>query len=223
MAGDALDQSLLGGEHLPPEKKAGILGQLFHITSSNLRLDGYLDYFEFYEAELQRLQSGLSAASRPSFQLAANSHSDLLFIATLLSEHRGSTRPQIRQKIQSRFPGLEDSSLNRSIDLTLRLWLTLNVREDMILTESQSRKWDDNRILETFISDQFPISTLSQESRETRLHPQFTVANMISICGLKIGWTHCLANHLRLDRKSNKLWIYPYKNLLVAHQGPNSK
>ena len=66
-----------------------------------------------------------------------------------------------------------------------------------------------------FIARQFPRSTLQISVRDGRIHPFFTIANMVGICGLKIEWTQSLQDHLRLDRRANVLRVFPYKHCLL--------
>jgi hypothetical protein len=84
--------------------------------------------------------------------------------------------------------------------------------------------WHDGSCPATLIQAQFPAADLDITYREGRLHPYFTVANMIRICNLKIQWTDSLADHLRLDRRINTLRVFPHKRsllqMLEAIDGP---
>jgi hypothetical protein len=177
-------------------------------------------YFRYYDSELAMLHFGSSPLSRQSTGLAAKTHEDILYIGTTLQHSGGESRPAIRRSIRNRFRHAEDTALNRSIDLTMRLWLSLNVREEAFRLQSPQTpalEWDDTSTLQDFLSSFFPVAQWHFQAREGRLHPYFTVANMIQICRLKLEWTDSLEDHLRLDRRQKVLRVYPYKCCLIAH------
>lgn len=177
-------------------------------------------YFRYYESEIAMLQFGSSPLSRQSTNLAAKTHGDILYIARILQQCGPETRSAVRRSLQTRFPGAKDIDLDRSIDLTIRLWLSLNVREEAfrpLSPRTPALKWNETSTLQDFLSALFPTAQWQIQAREGRLHPYFTVANMIKICGLKLEWTDSLEDHLRLDRRQKALRVYPYKCCLAAH------
>ena len=177
-------------------------------------------YFRYYDSELAMLQLGSSPLSRQSTDLAAKTHDDILFIARTLQQSGTETRPAVRRSILTRFRDGKDVALNRSIDLTIRLWLSLNVREEAFRLQSPQTpalEWDDASSLQEFLSGLFPKAQWHLQAREGRLHPYFTIANMIKICGLRVEWTDSLEDHLRLDRRQKVVRVYPYKCCLTAH------
>jgi hypothetical protein len=191
-------------------------GEDFH----DRNLESFDAYFRYYGTELAMLQFGSSPLSRQSTDLAAQTHEDILFIARTMQQSAAETRAALRQTLQTRFRDAKPLALNRSIDLTIRLWLSLNVREDAFRLQSPQTptlKWDDTSTLEDFLARLFPRAKYQLQAREGRLHPYFTVANMIRICGLKVEWTESLEDHLRLDRRQKALRLYPFKCCLTAH------
>jgi hypothetical protein len=201
--------------NLTAKIKAEILRQLFPQATPRPTPEDFAEFFKCYEAEIGRIKQAWQSAN-----LAAETHADITHIASILSKQKSQKRPHIREVLRGRFDNKTDLSLNRSIDLTLRLWLMLNVREYKfkLQTKQPCVEWDDDVTLEVFISNQFAATSLSQEARETWLHPHFTAANLSRICGVQLDWTQSLENHLRLDRKSKVLWIYPHKTCLDAYQ-----
>jgi hypothetical protein len=123
-------------------------------------------------------------------------------------------------ELASKFQNAEDLNINRSIDLTLRLWLTLNVREPAYKLQTPQTpvlQWDDSTALSSFVASQFPKARWHLDVRASRLDPYFTAVNMVRICGLKIEWTDSLEDHLRLDRRQKVLRIYPHKCCLQGY------
>ncbi len=174
-------------------------------------------YFVYYEAELEILKFGLSPLLSPSSNIAATTHDDIVFIVRTLSNDKASTRPFFRNLIHQRWPDANDLALNRSIDLSIRLWLMLNVREGLLTPQTPTIQWDDRSTLRDFVVRQFPRAKWQPTARESRLDPYFTAANMVRICGLKLDWTDSLEDHLRLDRRVKTLRVFRYKFCLSAH------
>jgi hypothetical protein len=213
-----MPQSLL--ENPGHDTKLEILSTFFHTKGAVQLQSFYKTYFEYYERELKRLRIGIAPPLWIVSTLAAKSHEDVLHIARTLSTQKCSTRPVIRELLRLRFKYADDLAIDRSIDLTLRLWLMLNVRDPQLRVldhQKPALHWQDDCSLEEFVTSQFPPSIWSLEARESRLDPFFTAANMARICGLKLEWTESLEDHLRLDRRDKVLRIYPYKNALVGH------
>ena len=183
-------------------------------------LRAFTAYFRYYDSEIDMLQFGSSPLSRQSADLAAKTHGDILFIARTLQKSEAKTRPTVRHSIQARFQDATDIALNRSIDLTIRLWLSVNVREVAFRTlspQTPALGWDDASTLQDFLLGLFPRAQWHLLARDGRLHPYFTVANMIKICGLRLEWTDSLEDHLRLDRRHKILRVFRHKCCLTAH------
>jgi hypothetical protein len=197
------------------------IGQCFFGESFQAKdLNTFEAYFRYYDAELAMLQFGSSPLSRQSTDLAVKTHEDVLYIARMLQQSGAQSRPAVRRSIQNRFRNAKLIALNRSIDLTIRMWLSLNVREDTFRLQSPQTpalEWDDASTLQDFVSSLFPKAQWHLHAREGRLHPYFTVANMMKICGLKLEWTDSLEDHLRLDRRQKALRVYSYKCCLTAY------
>jgi hypothetical protein len=190
---------------------------LVKASFSDSNLSSFSRYFDFYESEMTALQFG---RSWPDPDLAASTHADLICIVQQLRQHRGSTRPQIRSVLVSSFPRSQPPSLNRAIDLAIRVWLTVNVRELALehqnLRKTRMLQWDDYSTFQDFLHGLFPLSHWNLKAKASRLHPQFTAAYMVRVCGLKLAWTDSLEDHLRLDRykDQNQLRVYRHKYLL---------
>jgi hypothetical protein len=200
--------------------KLAILLAFFHTTGDSQTIRSYENYFNYYEHESKRLWIGIAPQFWPATRLAAKTHEDILHIAGSLAGRTLWTRPQLREHLQLYFRDAEDLAIDYSINLALRLWLMLNVRDVELGVQTLQKpaiQWDDASTLEDFVASQFPPSNWPLAERKARLDPFFTAANMVRICGLKLEWTESLEDHLRLDRRAKVLSIYPYKNCLVRH------
>lgn len=178
-------------------------------------------FFDFYHKELKRmLRVGIAL---PVPYLNTETHETLMYIQDIVSKSRSESRSVIRKRLHPRLE-MDELSIDRVVDLTIRLWLMVHVRDDglsmRLFTPQQfSARWDELDSLEKFLTDQFPLSTTKLDMRQSRLEMTFTIAYMVRTCRLQLKWTDDLANHLRLDRgiEAKTLFIFPHKAFLVAH------
>ncbi|EXJ69220.1 uncharacterized protein A1O5_07256 [Cladophialophora psammophila CBS 110553] len=180
-------------------------------------LEAFQDYFRYYEGEIAWLRGGTHQIAG----IVTQSHEDVVTIAKLLRQHPDCEKSEIRQKLRAvhHFGHAEDWVLNRSIDLSLRLWLQINVRDDESSTGVPQVHWDEDVVLADFLAGLFPVEDWELGAKERRLDPYFTAANMVQFCQLKVDWTNSLEDHLRLERREKKekvLWVYPHKQTLQA-------
>ncbi|KAL1882866.1 hypothetical protein Daus18300_000504 [Diaporthe australafricana] len=212
-------QALL--ENTNEDTKRQIAEHFFGILAESYEPSSLAPFFDFYHKEVKRLHTGIT----PLVQgLHTKTHKDLMHIRDMVSNLRTEPRSNVRQSLHPNFATENDMSLDRLVDLTIRLWLMVNVRDDSLSmklwTPGQfSARWDESDSLDTFLSHQFPPSTTKLQLKESRLEMKFTVAYMVRTCRLQVKWTDDLVNHLRLDRGPDvkTLSVFPHKDFLVAH------
>jgi hypothetical protein len=186
-------------------------GEAAEYSSSNLE-----SYFEYYHRELKRLRVGVIPVVST---LAAKTHYDLMVIRKALSAGKTQARSLITTDLCSHFQTDDRRAVDRSMDLTIRLWLMINVRDrrnSIWILSQPALYWEEGCSLETFLFSQFRSSNTEFGFRNSRLDPEFTVANMVRLCGLQVRWTESLNDHLRLDRRNKLLSVFPFKDFLVA-------
>lgn len=160
----------------------------------------------------------LTSTATSRNELLVTTHTDLIEIVDVVRS-AADNKLNLIQALQKRHPGT-DATASRTLNLFVRLWLMLNVREAEALLHAPQTyllHWSDKQTLPEFVAEAFPTSRWKIEAKDSRLHPSFTAVFMVDICGLKLEWTDCLADHLRLDRRHNALRVYSYKGLLQAH------
>ena len=204
---------------LAPSTKLAIKQEIFGPeVATTIEPSSRGTFFDYLEAELAKFGSASRSCKLVSNGDGVRAVEDLVSIVKTLKQERGSSRRQIRSMLQEHFrSGL---SLDLSMDLAACLLTMLNIRNEQLRLQTPltpTIQWDDELTLETLVADQFPIASWSVSSREGRLHPAFTAAAMVRICGLKISWTTCLADHLRLDQEFKILRVFPYKQSLLDH------
>ena len=154
-------------------------------------------------------------------KMAAQSHADIRKIVGILSLHRHSDLRTVCSAVHVVFPDHNDEAIRTSIDLAMRLWLTLNTREKSLsLTAGKTPiiRWEhDSSTMVNFVRRQFPSASAFITGAEALLDPYFSAYNLTRNCQVTIEWTCSLADHLSLDLKTRRLRIYPLKICLYDH------
>jgi len=201
------------------EAKRVILSAFFQINSDSVSLHAYDSYFQYYDREINRLLLGLPVPFCAISGLAAKSHSDIAVICQVLAKDITIPRRVALERLRSIFPRDDHLSINRSIDLTIRLWLMLNVSDNdprLMTPFKTSIQWDESSSLSSMIMKQFSRSSELAQGQH-RLNVGFTAAYMVRVCGLDLRWTESLEDHLKLELQGKTLWIFPFKDFLNCH------
>ncbi len=115
----------------------------------------------------------------------------------------------------SYFEHHSEESLNRTIDLALRLWLVLNIRDDEYALGAHSIQWNDDVSLQSFIVQQFPkprmVWDLSERMFDFVLPDNFIMVKLKRYSGIKAHWTYDLSEHLDLDKDHRILKVFSLK------------
>jgi hypothetical protein len=202
---------------LSHEGELDFIKQLWSTDIQEGQIRSYRPYFRYYETECARLHLGRVEEKRNSTTMIAATHEDAHLIVRILSRGQSCHRPEVRALLQQQFPMAEDIAINRSIDFALRVWLTMNVREERLHTpHTPTMQWDDTTTLADFIAGKFPPNdTANSPAMFVQLDHTFTAAQISHLSGINIEWTPCLVDHLRLDKKFRVLKIYPFKQILL--------
>lgn len=180
----------------------------------------FSDFVAYYAEEPRKLQTGLTRSDWPIPTLDEKTHRDVLSITTILRNNKDQKRPVIRQILNLEQEHENESSTDHLCDLAVRMWLMINVLDadiSLVDDEAPRQPWSQEQSLDDRIKSLFPQSKIKLDLKESRLDPHFTATNLEKICGLRLEWTRCLANHLRLDRRKKVLWVFPYKSFLQGH------
>lgn len=190
-----------------------------------LSLQPYLDYCH---EELSLLCKGVARETWLSYVLAAQTEDEISSVLEIVRQSVNLTRPEIRQRLSTRFPRATVTGLNHSINLALRLWLMLNFQArdyETLRHQASCIEWDDQTYLRECVEKLFPKARWGVTSSTSRPGPHFTVAFLERVCGINIEWTTSICDHLRLDRHKGSLRIFPFKchleRLIANKNAPN--
>ena len=206
--------------HEPSEDlKVEIVHRLWHQSKEVVNIGEYATYFEHYWKICQSLHLG--ARSRAD-TLAARTHEDILDIIDCLwfTQNSGfnETRVSLRRMLQEKhFPNACDQNINNSIDLALRFWLTLNVRDASPSSTNTGIVWNDVSHLSTFVTAQFQGPTCDEPRAKVVLGSNMTAVKLRRINGISIDWASNLKDHLYYDVDRRTLKVYNLEYVLQAH------
>jgi len=184
--------------------------------------DSYTSFLEYIGGELSELHHHQSRFATDNFES----------IAQLMHTLRDSSAIPLSELIlhlKSRFLNTDENDIRRSIELTIRLWLTLNVNSAAIavgpiLAHAGRLEWSTDQSLNALIASQFGTTKAEKSGLSYSIskylptvNPDLTASNLVNICGIKLNWSDNLADHLNYNRKCRMLTIYKHKICLINH------
>lgn len=198
-------------EHLRKE----IVHRLWRRTKDEIDLDDYVSYFDHYDATCKALYIG---ARCEADSMSVSNHEHVLLIIDCIWSHltcgKGVFRRLLRESLsKTHFKSQADERINISIDLALRLWLTMNIKKRGVTPVIHDNPWNDESDLPAFIRAQFPGPD-NGRNINTPLVGTLTAVELERTSGIQVKWTYNLEDHLLLDRVKRKLNVYPLERVL---------
>lgn len=207
--------------------KKEIVSCFWRRPRDEIDLEDYVSYFQFYHKSCEALYLGLHNEAK---SLVADNHRHVLIIIEALWEFIDHslpcTRPTVRLEAEKKLSSIAEGDsiteirLNNSINLALRLWLTLDIRNSAFAPAASTIQWDDNTTLHEFVRSQFlgpraSRNPTEKDEKETVISDgELTAVKLRRIGGITIEWTYHLNQHLRFDREFRRLKIYSLKTCL---------
>ncbi|KAI9723897.1 MAG: hypothetical protein M1828_004016 [Chrysothrix sp. TS-e1954] len=184
-----------------------------------------------YEAFARYLQWNIDLVSWPSKQpnpslYAARTQTQLANMILIMKHNAHLDRTKLVERLQTQFPGMRAIQIRRSMDLAVRLWLTLHVRStDCLLGPKMPHisivSWDEDMTLAELIRTSLPLDetnpAVSTGVRASGMSPGFNIANLRRLCSVGVDWATSLQDHLRYDRTTNRVTVYPHAVVLASH------
>ena len=142
-----------------------------------------------------------------------------------------SSRPltDIVEEKRKHVINIDEASIQRTLELCIRLWLTINVNTRAVAVggtsyREQTLDWSNQISLLDLTSKAF-IKNAKSSTRHggPNIDGIFTAHYLVNSCGLEVAWTNYLTDHLRLDASRRVLLIFrhkPYLNLQCDRSVP---
>jgi hypothetical protein len=134
MASSAISLAVAPHEDLKKE----IVSCFWRRPRAETNVEDYASYFQFYHKSCEALYLGLHSEAK---SLVSDNHHHVLIIVKVIWEfldhNLPCTRPALRRELVKKFTSLANGDayneirLNNSINLALRLWLTLDIRDSV--------------------------------------------------------------------------------------------
>lgn len=190
---------------------------------STTSLAEFVSYFRYFQWAINVLLWPNADFEKTRF--VVQKHGDLAAVVCCLNEYYNESRSAIATRLQGQFSNAPEDHILRSMDLAVRLWMTLQVRSrdspiGPLLSDITFLEWREKQSLSNLVAANFPKcrrEALSPTSREARIDPAFTIMNLRKICRIHVEWTPNLKDHLRYDRSIRRLNLYPHKVCLLSH------
>jgi len=217
---------------IPPTRLSGvphnalkeeIIVRFWRKDRPQILLGEYMPYFQFYQKSCEALYLGIRSEAKALF---AETHEHILEIVDVIwscvDSGQQLRRSELRNNIAGRFcmDIVNDITryepLNNSINLALRLWLTVDIREEAYAPAITTIQWGDESTLQEFMKQQFPGPRvfLTGDKAHIILGGDFTAVNLRRIGGINLDWTCSLNEHLSFDREFRRLKVYTLKSCL---------
>ncbi|KAK8112657.1 hypothetical protein PG984_013183 [Apiospora sp. TS-2023a] len=203
--------------------KCDISRNLFNAEYRSGQDPDWESYYAYFDRELRHLAIGV-ASCQPYNIL--QSHHDIIHVHKIIKSNKHNPKHEVRRLLRGYYAQAEDNLIESAIDLTVRLWLMVNVRSQTSLhrmPQKLSVAWDNSASLTDLVGSLFQPSRQPLDPSRSRLVPLFTAWSMSQLCGLQIRWTDSLEDHLRLDLRAKELWIFPFKVFLLKHMEMQEK
>ncbi|KAI9672489.1 MAG: hypothetical protein M1817_003255 [Caeruleum heppii] len=215
---------------LSDELKKEIVACFWRQRTQDVHLPDFISFFHYYDRTCKALYLGV--LEKEADVTAASTHHHVMSIVSCLWDYLDEEtekdlpcrRPTVRESLESHTfgEGVSHDHINRSIDLALRLWLTINIRDPKFAPASNSRQWDDESSLRSFIASRFPTPQTSEVpstlQRNVRLESNLTAVNLRRLSGIRTEWTQRLDEHLDFDHANRTVKVYMLKACLHHHR-----
>jgi hypothetical protein len=133
-----------------------------------------------------------------------------------------STKPlaDLIQDLSTTFLNVDEAPLQRSLELAVRLWLTINTNSPLLEVSAtvpleMPMAWNKTASLKDLITGRWEKKTTVQRSKTVlQIDDCFTAAYLVSVCGMTLRWTEYLSDHLTADCQRQVLTVYKHKAYL---------
>ena len=187
---------------------------------SKSSLPEYSSYFRYFQWTVSILTWPQGVFDRHQF--AAQTYADLTTIVRSMKLNADHSRVSIASELRQDFPNCSRAQILRSMDLTIRLWLTVYMRSDdcpvgPALSDITQTSWPDGVSLRRLLQGIFEPNLLQARVHHARIDPSFTVKKLRKLCRVNVQWTANLMDHLKYDRATSTLYLFPHKSCLMSH------
>ena len=183
--------------------------------------DEYRELFQFVGETLRQLRPYAGHFAFKTFEGLFNT-------IQFLRDNPGSARDEIAEELKSKiYMDYSEDQIIKSMELSVRLWLGLNVRFSgrfvgAVNPRRGDLNWKGDETLHTMANFHF-AKAKNVVCTDSELD-DLSAEKLKRVCLLHIEWTDCLNDHLKLtgNRGKRTLHIYQQKSTLANHENAGS-
>jgi hypothetical protein len=144
-------------------------------------------------------------------------------VIRLIQQDTSKRYEDIVRILHEQSPTATPDAIRRSVELTIRMWLTINIHSSDIFVGPLSAgdapvDWRQDISLEQLLRNRFGRSVQLHRQRSIAMFdPAFTATYLVNTCGVRLQWTDDLLSHLNFDLKRLVLTVYRHKACLLSH------
>jgi hypothetical protein len=204
---------------LSAQQKFELVGQFWpemsvtRNTFDEFACTAYVDY----------IASELDQVRHYKHLFAAQTFDALFSIIRILRNNLSTPYRDLVRTLQSEFLDSSPEVIRRSVELSVRMWLTINTHTSVIFVGPISAgdmpvDWNEDLSLEQLIRSSFGKRVrLQPQSDTSKFDPTFTAAYLVNTCGMRLRWTNDINSHLSFDLNRMLLTVYRHKACLAGH------
>jgi hypothetical protein len=154
---------------------------------------------------------------------AAHDFDAIFSIIRTLQENTSTRYDGLVRELLLEFPNTSSDAVRRSVEFTLRIWLTVNTHTSDIFVGPIAAgdtpiDWPDDVSLEQLLQGCFGHrAQLPLQRGAATIDPAFTATYLVNTCGVRLHWTDDILAHLSFDLKRLVLTVYRHKACLLSH------
>lgn len=186
------------------------------LTQDEVQRPQYVVLLEYVDSEIESISkfpAHYAISTRESLSALINSVRSL--------DKPGGAQVLEIARSQAQARRVSTDMLQRSVDVALRLWLTINV-STLNSQQHGLLPWKLDQTLDDVIQSYFNKKDLGEENKREAdqnilIPPGLTAESLATNHEYTISWTHNLAEHLTIDRHARVVTIYQHKICLHNH------
>lgn len=166
-------------------------------------------FFDHLENEVDRIK-------HQQERFAVDTLEGVIVIIDLMKRATPRQLSELVQALKYTYPDSDEKAIQRSLELCIRLWLTLNINSPSLAVGSTSRleipmTWRCDLSIKDLVQSRWNDPRGRKSTSETQIDDAFTAAYLVNVCGMSLQWTEYLSDHLTIDPQRKVLTLYKYK------------
>lgn len=160
------------------------------------------------------LQDEISKIQHHQQLFAFCTFENVIFILGVLQSMSTHTLKEVIEELQKGFCAVDEESIRRTVELCIRLHLTININSrdisvGTLFHRERALDWHHGQSIVGLLDTTFAADHATQKS--LMLDGAFNMDFLVNGCGLRMEWTRYLTDHLRLDPQKRVLLVYRHK------------